>query len=99
MGGTRTSQMAEFNDAELGDIQGIILSAFGHLPYASYIFFQIVRCEGGGSWLERLVPSVTTATRWQLSPDGIKAKPAATLNVGLSYSGLEELGLPRVALD
>ncbi len=91
--------MPEFSAVELGDIQGIILSAHGHLPYASYLFFRIERREGAGSWLERLAPSVTTASRWRVSADGNKIKPPVTLNIGLTFQGLKALGLPEAALN
>jgi deferrochelatase/peroxidase EfeB len=43
--------------------------------------------------LQRLLPHVTPAARWQHPNDG------AWLNVGLTYAGLQRLGLPQASLD
>lgn len=83
--------------AERADIQGIILSGYGHLPHASYIFFQVRDADAGRRWLADVVPLVTTAKEWR-KQDGRKYKLGAALHVAFSYPGLTALGLPEETL-
>ena len=78
-------------DLELGDIQGIILSGYRHLPNSAYLFLHLDDEAGGRSWLARLVDQVTSAD-W-VSEDGRKVKPDVGVNVAFSASGLKTLGL------
>src|SRR5919199_6758820 len=80
-------------DADRPDIQGIVTTGYGHLPFAGYVFARFAGAEAAAEWLGALVPQVTTAAPWQRR-DGEKLKPESTLNVALAYAGLELLGIP-----
>jgi Dyp-type peroxidase family len=78
---------------ELEDIQGDVVRSYG-LAFTStaYVFVAVGDEERGRAWLAGLRPHVTTARPWG------SEKPESTLNVALTYPGLEALGLPTGAL-
>lgn len=78
------------------DIQGIVTTGFGHLSYAGLLFARFTSTGGAAGFLDALLPDVTTAAPWGRGED--KRKPEHTLNVSLTYAGLERLGLPSEAL-
>jgi deferrochelatase/peroxidase EfeB len=82
-------------DVERTDIQGFVLSGYGHLPAAAYLFPQINDPDGARRWLASILPSVATAAPWPTGADGRTAKPASTLNVAFTAAGLRALGLPE----
>jgi Dyp-type peroxidase family len=78
---------------ERSDIQGLVTSAYSRLGHATYLFFEIE--EGGESrarqWLGELASTVRTADeRFREATVGV--------NVALTKSGLDHLGLPHDAL-
>ena len=80
--------------AARSDIQGLVASGYGHLPWASYLFFQIQNPERARTWLEDRIPEVTTAAPWPRGPDGERIKPREAVNVALSAPGLKALKVP-----
>ncbi|QIE41219.1 peroxidase [Rhodobacteraceae bacterium SC52] len=80
----------------LDDIQGNITRAYGRFsfPFARYFFLNIRNGDAGRAFVEAVRPRVTTAARW--SPD---SKPKVTLNIGFTYPGLRQLGLPTRTLQ
>jgi Dyp-type peroxidase family len=72
---------------ELDDVQGNILNGydFGH---AVHLLLHAETEEAARRCLRQIVDRVTTAARW---PQG--QPPGATLNVAITYRGLERLGL------
>ena len=70
---------------ERDDIQGLVVSGYGHLPLAAYVLLEIKKPAAARAWLAELVGDVTTAS-------GKSDGPA--LNVALTASGLRKLGLP-----
>lgn len=76
---------------ERSDIQGIVTSAYARLGHATYLFFEVEDGERARRWLGELTEAVRTADE--------RFRGATTgQNVGLTSSGLEQLGLPRDAL-
>jgi Dyp-type peroxidase family len=73
---------------ELVDIQGDILRAYGNAYDCTTYAFVRIDCapEQGRAWFAGLLDHVTTAEPW-------KQKPLTTLNVALTASGLQALGL------
>lgn len=61
------------------------------MPLAAYVFYRFGDAARARLWLGEVVGSVTTATKWA-------EKPAWCANVGLTYPGLEALGLPTALL-
>jgi len=74
---------------DVADVQGDLLRAYG-LSYRStaYVFVRVDDAAAGRAWLRGVLGRVTTAEPWS---DG---KPATTLNLALTRSGLEALGVP-----
>ena len=75
---------------DLADIQGDILRAYGNsYDNTSYAFVRM-ECQPAQAraWFAGLIDHVTTAAPWS-------EKPLTTLNVALTASGLEALGVPQ----
>ncbi|WP_138733361.1 Dyp-type peroxidase [Modestobacter excelsi] len=75
---------------DLGDIQGLVLRGY-RMPHAAYLFHRFTDARAARAWLAGLVEPVTTALEWD-------ATPAWCANVGLTFPGLEALGLPAESL-
>jgi deferrochelatase/peroxidase EfeB len=91
--------MLELTTEDRSDIQGFILSAYGHMRYASFVFLQIRDAAKAKVWLAKVVPTTTTARPWPTRPDGKKEKPDSALNIAFTHSGLKALALSNKALD
>jgi len=89
---------------DLRDIQGNIVRAYGRYgyPHARYFLFHIRHAASGRAFIATLLPHVTTAERWADPTDTENtshiARPPTTLNVALSFRGLEALDLPTQTL-
>jgi deferrochelatase/peroxidase EfeB len=84
---------------DLADIQGNLLRGY-RSANARHFALSIGNAQGGAAFIASLVsgnesksPQVTTAEEWE--PD---TKPPYTLNVGITYDGLQKLGVPAGAL-
>ena len=75
---------------EVGDIQGIALYSYSNLTCAAYVLLRIEDPSAAHAWLTRLAEQeqVTTA-------DGPRSP---SLNLALTYSGLQRLGLDAATL-
>ncbi|MGH3811665.1 MAG: Dyp-type peroxidase [Pseudonocardiaceae bacterium] len=71
---------------EREDIQGLVIRGY-RMPLAAYVFYRFTGADLARSWLGNMVDPVTTAAEWD-------DKPTWCANVGLTYVGLEALGLP-----
>jgi Dyp-type peroxidase family len=71
-------------ELEYQDIQGLVLSGYGHLPCARYLLLRVVHGPAACDWVSRIVDDVTTAERKQ---DG------ASVNIAFTHGGLARLGL------
>ena len=76
------------SELERHDIQGMLLSAYGHLPWSANVLLQIDDPVLARAWLAALYATVTPAT-------GKHHK--LSLNVALAYPGLVKLGLDAPA--
>jgi Dyp-type peroxidase family len=80
---------------DYADIQGDILRAYGKsYDRTSYMLVHIERAPGGRTWVGSLLEQVTNAETW---PEGWQ--PDTTLNVALTYTGLQALGVSESALS
>lgn len=77
-------------DIDAADIQGGVLRAYT-LPAAAYLFLRIKDVPKACRLLERTLPQVMTAEPWT-------TPPRTAMNVSLTYSGLEKLGLDPAVL-
>ncbi|MGH3887903.1 MAG: Dyp-type peroxidase, partial [Pseudonocardiaceae bacterium] len=68
------------------DIQGLVIRGY-RMPLAAYVFYRFNDADLARSWLGDMADPVTTAAEWD-------DKPTWCANIGLTYVGLEALGLP-----
>ena len=80
-----------FQPLHYADIQGNVLQGY-RLPFAAYVNLLIPGADEGAGLLRDLTAAVTDARPW----GGVK--PDHTLNLALSYKGLELLDVPPEAL-
>jgi Dyp-type peroxidase family len=74
-------------DLELKDIQGIIVSGYGHLSHSQYLFLEIEHAAKVKVWLRSLLKhAAITASDWG------DTKPSVAVNLAVSYSGMQKLG-------
>ncbi|MDQ6775717.1 MAG: Dyp-type peroxidase [Actinomycetota bacterium] len=73
---------------EVEDAQGLVASAYGHLPHGCFLLLEIVDPAAARGWLTRLAGTITTAAG---RVDG------EAVNMALTPSGLEKLGVPASA--
>jgi Dyp-type peroxidase family len=70
---------------ELKEIQGIIVSGYGHLSHSKYLFVQIESAEKAKDWLRSLLENQRiTSAHWD-------TKPVSAVNLALTYAGLQKL--------
>lgn len=75
----------------LHNVQSIVLRGYRVLeahPYQHYAYLRIDDVAGARAWLKRIVPSVTSCTRFDGGED------LFVLAVALTHSGLTKLGAP-----
>jgi Dyp-type peroxidase family len=84
--------------SQTDDIQGIILSGYGHLFYSCNLFLTIQRAKDARQWLSAIAGDITTADRRGSSP-GISGKPRCAVNLAFTVSGLSALELPPAAIQ
>ena len=77
---------------EFHDVQGNILNGY-RFEHAAYLFLHAASAEAARACLRELAGRVTTAVPWPGEP------PQTTLNVAVTFSGFERLGLPAALLD
>jgi Dyp-type peroxidase family len=74
---------------EAEDVQGLVASAYGHLPHGCLLMFEIAQAAPARAWLTELAGAVTVAS-------GRVEREA--VNVALTPSGLQKLGVPPSTL-
>ncbi len=72
-------------DLDLDNIQGFVVRGY-RLPEAAYVFLSVTDARAARRFLADLIGHVTTAAPWD-------TKPATTVNVAVSASGLRALGV------
>ena len=77
---------------DVRDVQGNILRGYG-FAYAAYVWLHVADEAAGRAWVKAIIPRVTTAEPWRGD------KPETTLNVAVTYAGLEALGVAKGLLD
>lgn len=94
---------------EIDEIQGIIISGYGHLHHSKYLFLHINHPINARRWLNHLInfevestksqKGKITCSNWHSDPYGAIEKPKRAINIAFSHQGLRALGLPRESLD
>lgn len=72
------------NELERHDIQGMLLSAYGHLPWSANLILRIDDAARARAWIGSIAGAVTTARG--------KHHERGT-NLAITYSGLRKLGM------
>ena len=88
-----TSAM-RLSDQALCDIQGIITSGYGHLPYAAYLFVSMTNAAGARRWLSAIADSITTSQHRIVGHRLPEDRPPLAVNIGLTAEGLRAIDLP-----
>ena len=76
---------------DVRDVQGNVLRGYG-FPFAAYVWLHVGDGAAGRAWLDAVIPRVTTAEPWG------SGKPVVTLNVAVTFAGLQALGVPAAQL-
>src|SRR5665213_3309879 len=87
----RSRQAVTMSKLNATDIQGFVLRGY-NLPVARYLFLRLEDAQRERTLVSRLLNQITTGQRW----DG--GKPQSTLNIGFTFSGLQQLELPLATL-
>lgn len=86
------------NDSlQTGEIQGIIISGYGHLYFSSYLFLQIEDAEKARGWLS-IMAEKTTNANWGGDSNRAGGKPQCAVNVAFTAPGLAAMALPEESL-
>jgi Dyp-type peroxidase family len=78
------------------DMQGILLHGYKHMDAACFLLLRIVDPARCRRWLRETLPELTTAAEKNAEE---RSRQKTCLNLALTWSGLEALGLPAEALD
>ena len=82
----------------MNDIQGLVLSGYGHLDEAAYLFLQITDAVAAREWLARISPEIASAANWPQDKNNQKVKPTSRVNVAFTHAGLTAFGLNAATL-
>ncbi len=93
-----TEQATPTFAVDLADVQAVVPSGLGDLPFSSYVFLRFEGAQGARAWLASLVPAVTRGSEVRSPAGQPRRRPAAAVNVGLTFDGLGALGLSELAL-
>src|SRR6187200_671078 len=77
---------------ELSEIQATILRPRPAPYFGAHVLFRIDDARAGREFIRRLAPHIASATNWWNAA-------TAWLEIGISYAGLEALGLPKESLQ
>jgi len=77
---------------ELHEIQATVLRPRPAPYYGAHVLLRIDDARAGREFIRRLAPHIASATNWWNAA-------TAWLEIGISYAGLEALGLPKESLD
>lgn len=72
------------------DIQGLVVSAYKHLPCSAYVLLRVTRATAARKWIEQLLPEIATS-------DG--KRPSTSINLAFTFTGLQKLGLAPEGLS
>src|SRR6201988_1190889 len=76
---------------ELSEIQATILRPRPAPYFGAHVLLRIDDARAGREFIRRLAPHIASATNWWNAA-------TAWLEIGISYAGLEALGLPKDSL-
>jgi len=83
---------------EAGEIQGIIITAYPHLPFSRYLFLHIDNPSLARQWLGNLAPRITHAD-WKPSATNRIEKPHSAMNIAFTSDGLLALGVDATVVS
>jgi Dyp-type peroxidase family len=91
-----TPTLKKLTECELKNIQGIIISGYGHLPNSEYQFLFAGDTGQAKIWLSEILSEITTAHR-PTNENGKKKKPGCALNIAFTYEGIKKFGIQFVS--
>lgn len=73
---------------EVADMQGLLISAYAHLPCSSYIVLGVRDAAAARQWIGSITTRITTA----------EGKTDSAINIAFTLEGLRKLGVPDLSL-
>jgi Dyp-type peroxidase family len=86
------AQPPDLRALQFDAIQGLVMSGYGHLHHAGYLFLAVQDAARARQWLKARIPAVTNAVKPTV-------KPNTCLNIAFTAAGLAALGVPQAALN
>ena len=80
---------------DLDDIQALVFSGHGHMPFARFVLLRVTDSKLAKTWLRAAGPHIVAGTRRERGA----AKPEATAHIALTCAGLQALGLDDATLS
>ena len=80
---------------DLEDIQGLVFSGHGHMPWSRFIFLRVSNAVLARTWLQQVIPEIVSSKARSRS----EAKPEATAHIAFTAEGLAAIGLNASTLD
>lgn len=87
-----SNPMPSFEEADRGQMQGLITSAYGHMVHTGYLFLRLVGAPAdAAAWLRGLLAAghVMTSRTWRPDRNLPKTKPDYAVNVAFTHAGLK----------
>ena len=81
---------------ELEDIQGLIISSYGHLSHSSYLFFEIKDPKEFKDWLDGCLEQGRITSALRKDP---QIKESLAMNLALTAEGFEVLGASETLME
>lgn len=78
---------------ERNEIQGIILSGYGHASFNASLFLQFGSARGVKNWLAKISDSITSASPLIKDSDKTDTRPPLCINIAFTWQGLDKLGV------
>ena len=82
----KNEEMRVLTDADLKNIQGIIISGYQHLKHSAYLFLKFDDPSLAKTWLKELLPAISSAN-WRFEYGS--NKPANAVNIAFTQTGTD----------
>jgi Dyp-type peroxidase family len=80
--------MSKLNET---DVQGFVLRGY-NMPFGRYLFLEVVNAQAFRTFVDRLLPYITTGQHWD------EGKPQSTVNIAFTHKALTLMELPDASL-
>jgi Dyp-type peroxidase family len=77
--------------SDLAEIQGLIISGYGHLRHGCYLFIEFGDAPRARQWIGGISGQVASGAAWPRDAGGRPIKPESVINLAFTYTGLTAL--------